>query len=515
MQILNLDPLLLQNLISDQGHPSIAGTSKRSDTANNNGRQRMSQTHATAPAPEKQALDAFTEGFRGQCIRSGDTDYDDARLVWNKGIEKFPAVIARCKGVADVIEAVNFTRDQDLVVAVRGGGHNVAGNAVCDGGIVIDLGAMNDVSVDVGARRVRAGGGATIGDVDHETQAFGLAVPLGIVSKTGIGGLTLCGGHSWLTRKHGFACDNLVSVDVVTADGNFLKASDDENPDLFWAIRGGGGNFGVVTAFEFEAHPIGPDITFCATFYPMEDAAKVFRGWRDYLADAPDEFTSQIAFWSVPPHETFPAELRGRPIIVPSGLHCGLLDEGERFIEPLRKLGEPLLDMSGAIPYKAAQQAFDPFFTIKCERFNYWKSLYLDALDDAAIDSIVRRGLDRPTSWTLMPIRLMGGAASRVPTDATALGSRDAPFMLSIDSAWTDPADGERTIAWTREFWEEMRKDGRGSIYLNFAGEGDDTEAMLRASYGDVNYERLVEIKSKFDPTNMFRLNQNIQPKSA
>ena len=436
------------------------------------------------------------------------------RLVWNKGIDKRPAVVARCSGVADVIEAVKFARTQNLVVAVRGGGHNVAGNAVCDGGIVIDLGSMNQVSVDVAARQVRAGGGATIGDVDHETRAFGLAVPLGIVSQTGIGGLTLCGGHSWLNRKHGFACDNLLSVDIVTADGTYLTANEEENADLFWAIRGGGGNFGVVTSFEFKAHPVGPDITFCATFYPMEDGAAVFRAWRDYLADAPDEFTSQIAFWSIPSHEAFPSELHGRQIIVPSGLHCGSLDEGERFIQPLRELGEPLLDLSGTIPYKAAQQAFDPFFKTKCERFNYWKSLYLAELDDTAIDRIVARGLHRPTPWTLMPVRLMGGAGGRVPPEATALGGREAPFMLSIDSAWTDPADGDRTIAWTRDFWEEMCLDGKGSIYLNFVGSGDDTEAMLRAAYGDANYERLVEIKSKFDPTNTFRLNQNIPPKN-
>jgi FAD/FMN-containing dehydrogenase len=474
----------------------------------------MSEAPTAEIASDQQSFEDFATTLRGPCIRPNDHDYDEARLVWNKGIDKRPAIIVRCSGVADVIEAVKFARAQNLVVAVRGGGHNVAGNAVCDGGVVIDLGAMNHVSVDVAAQRVRAGGGANIGDVDHETQAFGLAVPLGIVSQTGIGGLTLCGGHSWLTRKHGFACDNLVSVDLVTADGSYLTASAAENPDLFWAVRGGGGNFGVVTAFEFQAHPVGPDITFCATFYPMENAAAVFRGWREYLAEAPDDFTSQIAFWSVPPHEAFPAELHGRKIVVPSGLHCGPLEEAQRFIQPLRELGESLLDLSGTIPYKAAQQAFDPFFKTKCERFNYWKSLYLDTLDDAAIDRIVARGLNRPTSWTLMPIRLMGGAASRVPADATALGGRDAPFMLSIDTAWTDPADGDRAIAWTRDFWEEMRQDGKGSVYLNFIGSGEDTEAMMRASFGDANYERLVEVKSKYDPTNMFHLNQNIRPRT-
>jgi len=335
------------------------------------------------------------------------------------------------------------------------------------------------------------------------------------VSKTGIAGLTLCGGHSWLTRKHGFACDNLVSVDLVTADGRYLTASETENADLFWAVRGGGGNFGIVTSFEFEAHPIGPEITFCAPFYPMEDAARIFRHWRDFVADAPDDYTASFVFWSVPPHELFPAELHGRAIVIPAGVHCGPVAEGAKFIQPLRELGEPLLDLSGPIPYLGVQQAFDPFFNTKRERHNYWKSLYLDTLDDDAIDSIVARGLDRPNPWTLMPIRHMGGAAARVPADATALGGRDANFMLSIDTSWTDSADSDRAISWTREFWDEMQHGTRGGVYLNFVSDGEDNEAMLRASYGDANYERLVDVKTKYDPENFFRLNQNVQPRTT
>ena len=464
---------------------------------------------------DEEILQALSGNLRGPCLMPSDSDYDEARAVWNGSIDKRPALIAQCSGVADVIDAVNFARANGVLVAVRGGGHNVAGNAVCDGGIVIDLGAMNAVRVDVAARRVRAGGGATIGDVDRETQAFSLAAPLGIVSQTGIAGLTLCGGHSWLARKHGFACDNLVSVDLVTADGRYLTASEAENADLFWAVRGGGGNFGIVTSFEFEAHPIGPEVTFCAPFYPMEDAARIFRHWRDFVADAPDEYTANFVFWSVPPHEMFPAELHGRAIVIPSGVHCGPVAEGAQFIQPLRELGEPLLDLSGPIPYIGVQQAFDPFFTTKRERLNYWKSLYLDTLDDDAIDRIVARALDRPNSWTLIPIRHMGGATARVPADATALGGRDAPFMLSIDTSWTDSADSDRAIDWTREFWDEMRQSARGGVYLNFVSDGEDNEAMLRASYGDANYERLVDVKKKYDPENFFRLNQNIQPKSA
>ncbi len=461
---------------------------------------------------EDTILQEFRDSLGGASILAVDQEYDEARAIWNGSIDKHPAIIIQCSGVADVIASVNFASKNNLLIAVRGGGHNVAGNAVCDGGLVIDLGPMNSVRVDVATNRVRAGGGATIGEVDRETQVFNLAVPLGIVSQTGIAGLTLCGGHSWLTRKYGFACDNLASVDVVTADGRYLTASESENPDLFWAVRGGGGNFGIVTSFEYKAYPVGPEVTFCATFYSMDDALKIFRGWRDYLTDAPDEFTSQIAFWSIPHHEIFPNELHGKEVIITSGVHCGPIVEGERYIQTLRELGEPVLDLSGPIPYIAVQQVFDPFFTVKQERFNFWKSLYLNDIKDDAIDRIIARGQNRPNPWTLMPIRYMGGAASRVAKDANALGGRDALFMLSIDTSWTDPADSERAIEWTREFWDEMRENGDGGIYLNFVGQGEDTEAMMRASYGDDNFERLVEIKTKYDPANMFRLNQNILP---
>ncbi len=475
----------------------------------------MSEAPTVEAVIDNQAIAALATGMRGTCFTPSDDGYDNSRMVWNGSIDKYPAVVARCSGVADVIDAVNFARVNGVQIAVRGGGHNVAGHAVCDGGIVVDLGAMNGVRVDVAARRVRAGGGATIGDVDRETQAFGLAVPLGIVSQTGIAGLTLCGGHNWLNRKHGFACDNLVSVDLVTADGQYLTASETQNADLFWAVRGGGGNFGIVTSFEFEAHPIGPEVTFCAAFYPMEDVARKFRYWRDFVADAPDEFTTQFSFWSVPPHEIFPADLHGKAVVILAGVHCGPVTKGAEFVQPLRELGEPLLDLSGPISYFAVQQAFDPFFTVKRERLNYWKSLYLETLDDDAIDRIVARGLDRPNPWTLIPIRHMGGAAARVPADAMALGGRDANFMLSIDTSWIDAADSDRAVGWTRDFWDEMRQDANGSIYLNFVGDGEDTEAMMRASYGDANYERLVDVKTKYDPANFFHLNQNIQPRTS
>lgn len=459
------------------------------------------------------AIRTLGAALTGDVITAKDPGYDEARKVWNGAIDKRPALIIRCAGVADVIDAVKFATDSGLPLAVRGGAHNVAGNAVCDEGIVIDLSSMNSIRVDPKAARVRAGGGATIGAVDRETQLFGLAVPLGVVTGTGIAGLTLCGGHSWLTRKHGFACDNLVSADLVTADGRYLTASEEENSDLFWALRGGGGNFGIVTSFEFQAHPVGPEVTLCAAFYPLEEGRSVYRGWRDYLADATEDFTCQCAIWSIPAHENFPAELHGRAVIIAVGVHSGPTEEALAFIQPLRELAKPLLDISGPIPYLEVQQAFDPFFLEKGDRLHFWKSLYLESLDNAAIDRILARCADRPDPWTLVTTRLMGGASSRVFAGATALGGRDAPFMLSIDTGWTDKADSEAAIAWTRDFWQEMRADGQGGAYLNFVGAGEDSEELMRASYGEKNYERLIDIKTRYDPDNLFRLNQNIRPR--
>jgi len=457
------------------------------------------------------AVSVLAEALRGPVLTPADPGYDDARVIWNGSADKRPAIIAQCVGVADVIDAVDFARKHDLLVAVRGGGHNVAGNAVCDGGIVIDLSAMNGVRVDPGARRARAGGGATLGDVDRETQAFGLAAPLGVVSLTGIAGLTLCGGMGWLRRKHGMACDALVSVDLVTADGQFLTASETENSDLFWAVRGGGGNFGVVTSFEYELYPVGPMVTLCAPFYPLEEGGRVMRRWRDLMVEAPEDFASNFLLWSIPTHPNFPAELHGRPVVIAAGVHIGALEEGERVIQPLRELGDPVLDLSGPAPYAGVQSAFDPLF-VKGERLNYWKSIYTDSLDDQAIDLIIARANDRPSPWSLIAVWQLGGAMSRVDPEKTAIGERRAPYLVSFDTSWTEASDNDRAIAWTRDAWAEMKPFSRGGAYLNFPGQGEEGEALLRASYGDANYDRLVRTKSEYDPANLFRLNQNIQP---
>jgi FAD/FMN-containing dehydrogenase len=465
---------------------------------------------------EPDVVSSLAESMRGPVLTATDVEYEEARIIWNGSADKRPAVIAQCVGAADVIDAVNFAREHGLLVAVRGGGHNVAGNAVCDGGIVIDLSKMNGVRVDPVARRVRAGGGATLGDVDRETQAFGLAAPLGVVSLTGIAGLTLCGGLGWMRRKHGMACDALVSVDVVTANGQFVTASESENADLFWAVRGGGGNFGVVTSFEYELYPVGPMVTLCAPFYPLEgglkDGARILKSWRDLIADTPEDFASNLLIWSIPAHPNFPAELHGTPVIITAGVHTGDLEEGERVIQPFRDLGETVLDLSGPAPYVGVQSAFDPLF-VKGERLNYWKSLYLDTLDDQAIDLIVARGNDRPSPWSLIAVWQLGGAIGRVDPGKSAIGERNAPYLVSYDTSWTDPGDDERAVAWTRDAWAELKPFSRGGAYLNFPGQGEEGEALLRASYGDANYDRLVKTKTKYDPGNLFRLNQNISPK--
>lgn len=462
-----------------------------------------------------EAVRAFSTGFRGPCLTAADPGYDDARIIWNGSADKRPAIIAQCSGAADVIDAVNFAREHDLLVAVRGGGHNVAGNAICDGGIVIDLSAMKGVHVDPVAKRARVAGGATLGDVDRETQAFGLAAPLGVVSLTGVAGLTLCGGLGWLRRKCGMACDALVSVDVVTADGNLVVANKDENADLFWAVRGGGGNFGVVTSFEFQLHPVGPTVTLCAPFYRLDDnTADIVRRWSEFMATVPEEISSSCLFWSIPHHAAFPAELHGTPFVLPAAVHSGALEEGEKLLQPLRTLGEPILDLSGQLPYAGVQAAFDPLF-VKGERRNYWKSLYLNRIDENAIERIVARAHNRPHSWALIALWHLGGAMNRVAPSETALGVRNASYLCSYDTSWTDRADDAQAIAWTREAWAELQDYSNGAAYLNFPGQGEEGEALLRASYGSDNYDRLVEIKTKYDPTNMFRMNQNIRPKNA
>ena len=457
-------------------------------------------------------VEQFRTTLRGPSLIAKDEGYNEARVIWNGSADKHPAIIVQCSGVADVIDAVNFSHANNILLAVRGGGHNVAGNAMCDGGLVVDMSNINGVRVDPTIKRAHVGGGALLGDVDRESQAFGLAAPLGVVSLTGVAGLTLCGGMGWLRRKHGTACDALVSVDIVTADGNFLKASENENQDLFWAIRGGGGNFGVVTSFEFELFPIGPMVTLCAPFYPLDDSAgDIVRKWNDFMVDATEDITSQILFWNIPAHPNFPEELHGTPVVIVAAVHSGDPEDGEKLIQPLRELGNPILDLSGPAPYSGVQSAFDPLF-VKGERQNYWKSLYIDTLDDGVIEHMVSRALDRPDPWALIAFWHLGGAMNRVDPAETAFGERRANYLYSLDTSWTNPADNEKAINWTRAAWSEMKPFSRGGAYLNFPGQGEEGEELLRASYGSDNYDRLVKLKTKYDPSNLLRLNQNIRP---
>jgi FAD/FMN-containing dehydrogenase len=472
-------------------------------------------TMQTAAVANGHAIDdaligRFASGLRGVVLKAGDGEYDDARAVRNGLIDRHPALIARCVGVADVVECVNFARDHGLLLSVRGGGHNVAGSATNDGGLVIDLSPMRAVRVDPANRTVRVQGGATWGDVDRETQLFGLATPGGVVSSTGVGGLTLHGGFGWLRRKYGYCVDNLLSVDIVTADGEVRTASEHENPELLWAVRGAGSNFGVVTSFEFRLHPVGPPVTLAAPIYPMEDAERVLSAWRDFMDVAPEEVSSNALLWSIPAVEAFPAALHRVPIVGLAVVHCGPPDEGERLLRPLRELATPLLDLSGTLDYAALQSMFDPLFPKGW--YYYWKSRYLDRLDEPTLATLIGYARDRPSPETLMGLwHLGGGAASRVPAAATAFGRRDVPFLISFDTTWIDPVATERNIAWTRAAWETMGQFGPGGLYLNFAGFGEEKEALVRAAYG-ANYDRLAALKAKYDPGNLFRMNQNIKP---
>ncbi|MGZ4333384.1 MAG: FAD-binding oxidoreductase [Gaiellaceae bacterium] len=458
---------------------------------------------------DAEAVAGLSEQVRGPVLAPGDPGYDDARSLWNGLIDRSPALIVQCSGAADVVDAVNFAREQGLVLSIKAGGHNVAGNAVNDGGVVIDLSQMRGVHVDPAIQTVRVQGGATWGDLDRETQLFGLAVPGGVVSTTGVAGLTLHGGVGHLRRKHGLSIDSLLSVDIVTADGQLRRASATENEDLFWAVRGAGSNFGVVTSFEFQAYPVGPMVFVGAIFYPLEDAPTILPAWRDFMAAAPEELSSLAICWSLPPHEPFPPELHGTPVLAVAAAYCGPVEEGERVVQPLRELAEPVVDASGPWPWLGLQSGFDAVFP-KGE-LRYWKSRSVSELSDEVIGEILAFAGRRPTPLTDVVIWHHGGAMSRVDETETAYGGRDVQFLVTAEANWTDPAQNDEAIAWAREVWDAMERYSTGSVYLNFPGLGEEKEELARAGYGE-NYERLTELKAKYDPDNLFRMNINIPP---
>jgi len=447
-----------------------------------------------------EALEALSAGLRGEALAAGDGGFDEARKVWNAGVEKHPAAIVKARGVADVIDAVNFAREQGMGVSVRGGGHHVSGAAVLDGGLVIDLSEMRSVRVDVPARRARAEGGALLMDVDRETLAHGLAVPMGLFSETGVGGLTLSGGYGWLRRKYGLSCDNLVSADVVTADGRLVQASADENPDLFWALRGGGTDLGVVTSFEFRAHPIDELVYFFLTAYPVDEAPRVLKALDEFMRTAPREASPLAVIWTVPPTENYPEQVWHKPFVAVLGPYAGPAEEGEEVYEPLRKLGEPLLEISERMPFSIVQKLFDEEYP-RDGRY-YWKSIYLNRLDDEAIGTLVKMGELRPSPSTSLDIWPMGGAIADFGPEDGPLAHRDAPYLIGIESNWRLPQDDAANIAWARETQAALTPFSTGGSYVNFE---DATEgSRVAATYG-ASYERLVAVKRRYDPANLFR----------
>lgn len=457
-------------------------------------------------------IDQLRSQMAGTVIDPTHAEYDSARRVWNGMIDRFPVAVARCNGVADVVAAVRFARHHALPLAIRGGGHNVAGFGTCDGGLVIDLSPMRSIRVEPQSKIVRVEGGATWAEVDRETQPFGLAVPGGIVSTTGVAGLTLGGGQGWLRRTYGMTCDSLISADIVTAEGELLVVDEDHNADLLWALRGGGGNFGVVTSFEFRLHPAGPMLAFACPIFPSEDAPKVLASMRDFAENAVDELNISATWWTIPPVPDFPSELHGEPVFSLGAIYVGPPEKGERVLQPLREIAEPLLDLSGTLPYTALQKLYDPFFPGRDLRY-YWKSIYLDRLDDLAVNTIAVRADARPSSQSMVALWLLGGALERVEASATATGARNAPFVLEILADWESPGDDEVNIDWTRELYSAMEPFSTGKPNLNFpgfGGEADETHAALAD-----NWDRLVDVKRRYDPDNLFHLNQNIDPEAA
>jgi FAD/FMN-containing dehydrogenase len=450
--------------------------------------------------PAEDTIEALAKSLPGQIIRPGGAGYDEARSIWNGMIDRRPALIVRCRAASDVAQAVNFARVHDLRVSVRGGDHNAAGHAVCDKGLMIDLSPMKAVIVDPVARTARVEAGVRWAELDRETQRHGLATTGGTVSDTGVAGLTLGGGLGWLGGRYGLTCDNLLGAEIVTADGRCLRATATENADLFWAIRGGSGNFGVVTTFEFALHPVGPTVIAGMVAHPLERAGEVLRFYREFVATAPDEVNTIGAFFTTP---------EGMPVVTIAACHCGSLEDGERALRPLKEFGTPVVDEIGPVPYVDFQKALDPSFP-RGRRY-YFKSAVIRDLPDELITRIVEPFAEVPSPFTFLLLQQLGNAARRVAAEATAFPHRDACWDAVILCAWESAAEDAMQIAWSRRVWDSWRPFSTG-VYVNGVAEGDREE--LLAAYG-ARYERLAALKAKYDPTNLFRLNANIRPAGA
>jgi FAD binding domain/Berberine and berberine like len=457
---------------------------------------------------ETKSVAELKVNLRGPVVEPTDADYDNVRKVYNAMINKRPRLIARCADVADVIHSVNFARENDLLLAIRSGGHNGGGLGICDDGLVIDLGLIKYARVDPTARTVTAGGGCTWGDVDHATHAFGLATPSGIISTTGVGGLTLGGGIGHLTRKYGLTIDNLISADLVLADGSFVKANADENPDLFWAIRGGGGNFGVVTSFTFRLHPV--DTVYAGPIlYELNEAAEVMKWYRQFITSAPDDLNGWFAFMTVPPAPPFPENLHLKKMCGVLWTWAGEVDQGEKTFKPIRAFKKAALDLVGPLPQPTLQSLFDGLYPPGLQW--YWRADFVRELSDEAIAQHIKFANALPTMHCTMHLYPINGAAGRVGKQETAWNYRDANWAQVMVGVDPDPANNEKTISWTKSYWDALHPFSAGGAYVNFMM--DEGEERVKATYGD-NYERLVEIKNKYDPANLFRVNQNIRPRN-
>jgi FAD/FMN-containing dehydrogenase len=450
---------------------------------------------------------ALRNKLRGTAVLPGEQGYDAARTIWNAMIDRHPALAVRCQNAADVVEAVTFARENDLVLSIRSGGHNIAGSAVCDNGLLIDFSLMKSVRVDPVARTARVEPGATLADFDKEAQAFGLATPLGINSTTGVAGLTLGGGFGWTSRKFGLTVDNLLSADVVTADGKLLHASNSENQDLFWALRGGGGNFGVVTSFEFKLHPLGPEVLSGLIVHPLDRAGELLSGFRRIAMQAPDELTIWAVMRKAPPLPFLPAEWHGKEVLIFAACYSGDMKEGERALKPLRGLGDPIADVISPHRFTDWEAAFDPLLTPGAR--NYWKSHDFADLSDEAVKVIVEAVHALPSPECELFIANVGGAVARIPAEATPWPNRDAHFIMNVHTRWRDKAQDESCIGWTRQLFDATAPFASGSVYVNFMP--DDEKDRVEKAYGK-NYRRLGDIKRRYDPENLFRMNQNIRP---
>ena len=466
----------------------------------------VSRDAAQVP-PGPLAVDELATTLRGELIRPGDPGYEQQRRVWNGSVDRHPELIARCAGVADVRSSIRFAREHGLLVAVRGGGHSFPGYSVCDGGMVIDLSLMKGIRIDPDARTARVQAGVLLGELDRETQEFGLAVTAGIVTHTGVAGLTLGGGLGWLQRKHGLTIDNLLSLDVVTADGEFLTASDTYNADLFWGLRGGGGNFGIVTEFEFRLHAVGPEVFAGTVFWPMEEAAQVLRFYRDWIADCPDELMTIVVQRRAPDLPVIPRDLVGRHVIAVVGCYSGPIDDGERMLRPLKSFGRPLLDLCQPKPYLVHQSMFD--LSYPHGRWYYVRACDVTELSDDVIDIVAEYGRRIVSPISSIALWQMGGAVARIGEDDTAFNGRGAGFTFNINgnSMTPDGFDAERQ--WARDYWSALAPYHSG-VYVNFLM--DEGKERVRQAYGSAKYDRLKALKRRYDPDNVFRLNQNIPP---